>query len=242
MKNSTGSKAGYGVDAPGVIRNLGLACVILCLISIFFPVIKIGSLTLEISGLFLSGLGCGLGALLMLAYSLYGKYRHRDRMLNYIAWTGREQVLDIGTGLGLLMIGAAHRLTTGRATGIDIWNTEDLTGNNVQGALMNAQIEGVDEKVVIRNENVMHMTFSDDTFDIILSNMCIHNIYDAPGRKIACEQIARVLKPGGTAVISDWRHVKEYTLNFKQLGLETRLLSARYFTTFPAITTVIVKK
>ncbi len=88
----------------------------------------------------------------------------------------------------------------------------------------------------------MDMSFANNTFDVILTNMCIHNIYNVEGRKTACKEIGRVLKTGGTAVVSDWRHVKEYNRNFKDLGLQTQLLPAQYFTTFPAITTVIVKK
>ena len=63
-------------------------------------------------------------------------------MLNYITWTGNEQVLDIGTRQGLSIIGAAKRLTTGNSTGIDIWNAEGLSNNNLQTALNNAAAEG----------------------------------------------------------------------------------------------------
>lgn len=236
------NKGKYGLDAPGVIRNLFLAATVLCGIAIVLPIVKIGSVIIDASGLIWSGLGCGFGALLMVTYSLYGKLKHRDRMLNYVSWRGDEQVLDIGTGKGLLMIGAAKRLTTGKSTGIDIWNTEDLTNNTMQAALANAEAEGVSGKIEIKNENVMNMSFADNTFDVIVSNMCIHNIYDAEGRNTACKEIARVLKVDGTAIISDWRHVKQYNVNFKELGLQTKLLPAQYLTTFPAISTVIVKK
>ena len=50
----------------------------------------------------------------MFAYGLKGKYRTRNLMLSKIKWTGNENVLDIGTGQGLLMNGAAKHLTTGK--------------------------------------------------------------------------------------------------------------------------------
>jgi arsenite methyltransferase len=242
IKIPSNSKASYGVDAPGVIRNLFIAGLVAIIISIFFPVIQIGSVTIIASGFIWIGIGFAAGGVLMLAYSLSGKYKHRDRMLNLIKWTGTEQVLDIGTGKGLLMIGAAKKLTTGKSTGIDIWNSADLTGNNVEAALNNAVTEGVKDKIEVLNENVMTMSFADETFDVILSNMCLHNIYNKEGRMTACREITRVLKTEGEAIIADFRHMKEYKGNFNELGLQTTLLPANYFTTFPAVGILVVKK
>jgi ubiquinone/menaquinone biosynthesis C-methylase UbiE len=239
---SNKTKPNYGIDAPGVIRNLFLGGAAFAAVSIFFPHIRIGSVNIDATGLIWSGLGCALGGVLMLAYSLSGKYKHRDRMLNLITWTGNEHVLDIGTGRGLLMIGAAKRLTTGRSSGIDIWNAEDLSANNIENATQNAKIEGVADKIEILNENVMSMNFADNSFDVILTNMVIHNIYDKAGRKKACEEIVRVLKPGGKGIIADFRHVSEYKKNFDEIGVKTEHLQANYLTTFPAVGMVVITK
>lgn len=204
--------------------------------------IKIGPVIIETGGFGITASCLILGGFLMLFYSLKGKYMHRDRMLNIIPWRGDEQVLDAGTGKGLLMIGAAKKLTSGKATGIDIWNAEDLTGNNYDNAMNNAIIEGVADKVQILNENVMSMSFPDELFDVVVTNQVIHNIYNKPGRYKACQEIARVLKHDGTAIISDWKHMSEYKKNFDTLGLETRMLSANYFITYPPLRILVVKK
>ena len=49
-----------------------------------------------------------------------------------------------------------------------------------------------------------------------------------------------ILKPVVKQVLQ--RLVKKYNRNFKELNFETQLLPANYFTTFPAVTTVNVKK
>lgn len=235
-------KARYGVDAPGVIRNLILSGVVLFIIIIFFPVIRIGNVQILTPGLVWMASFLIIGGLLMLFYSLKGKFIHRDRMLGLHQWRGDEQVLDVGTGKGLLLIGAAKHLTTGRATGVDIWNAEDLSGNNYQNAMNNATIEGVANCVQILNENAMEMSFADESFDVIVTNQVIHNIYNKAGRQRACEEIARVLKPGGKAIISDWKHMNEYYESFNSLGLRTEMLGANYLTTYPPLKVLVIKK
>ena len=88
----------------------------------------------------------------------------------------------------------------------------------------------------------MHMGFADSSFDVILTNLCLHNIYNKEGRADACKEISRVLKHGGTAVISDFRHVKQYKSNFDQLGLQTQLFWPNYLTTFPPLRILVVMK
>src|SRR4029078_5309094 len=104
-------KANYGIDAPTVLRNLSVASVAGI----------VGGLVLlryvgPIGRPFLSmGSGCGLGALLLLWSSLFGKFRARDALLSAVPWRGDEQVLDVGCGHGLILVGGAERATGGHA-------------------------------------------------------------------------------------------------------------------------------
>lgn len=243
MNPTTSSgKVNYGIDAPGVIRYLLIFGSLLIISVIIFPHIKIGGADIDTRGFIWSGASCMLAGLLMLFYSLKGKQHHRDRMLNMIEWNGDEQVLDVGTGLGLLMIGAAKRLNMGRSTGVDIWSLTDLSRNTKENTIKNAVLEGVGNKCAIMNEDATEMSFADETFDVVLSNLCIHNIYEKTGRLQACQEIARVLKKGGTAIISDFRHMQEYRYNFTNMGLDTKMMGANYLTTFPPLNILVVKK
>src|SRR5204863_1576997 len=96
-----------------------------------------------------AGLSCGAMGLWMIYDSKIGKVREREYYLDRLTWRGDERVLDVGCGLGLFLIGAAKRLTTGRAVGIDLWQAEDLSGNTPDGTRNNAKIEGQAEKVEV---------------------------------------------------------------------------------------------
>jgi arsenite methyltransferase len=232
----------YGIDAPHVIRNLvltGLAVMLLCSI---FRSITIGPVTfLLFPGLLWGGGWIIAGGAMMYMYSKVGKFRHRTRMLDQIRWSGDENALDVGTGRGLLLIGAAKRITTGKAVGIDIWNQEDLSGNNLQNLERNIELEGVRDKTEIKKEDAQKMSFPNDSFDVVVSLACLHNIYNVPGRNQACHEIARVLKPGGTAIISDFRHTNDYLAAFAGAGLDAQKLPLT-FDTFPPMRIVTARK
>ena len=240
-------KPDYGIDAPGVIRNNFLVGAAILAIAIAFPKVKIGSvLFLLIPGFLYPAASFLIIGGLMLLYALKGKFRHRERMLAKVPWTGSEQVLDAGAGRGLLLIGAAKRLAagpaSGHATGIDIWNAEDLSGNGPEGLKANIALEGVAERTTILSEDAQSMSFPDTSFDVVLSNLCLHNIYNRPGRDKACAEIARVLKPGGLAVISDYKHVRQYAAEFTKLGLKVELCPLDWTGTFPPLRILIARK
>lgn len=211
------AKADYGIDAPGVIRNLALVGLALIIIRIFTPVIALGPV--RIIKFEWTGYALLATAGLMILYSRVGKMRHRDRMIRMAGLHGNENVLDVGTGRGLLLIGAAKKLTTGHAVGIDVWNAEDLSDNNRERTEKNLAAEGVAGRCELLNEPAQKMSFADSTFDVVLSNMCIHNIAERAERDRACLEIARVLRPGGVALISDYKNTRDYARVFKKAGL-----------------------
>lgn len=214
-------KPDYGIDAPGVVRNLlalGAVGLGLCLVGAIMGRPLVVSIPLGGTRLLLplarmggfAGTGFAVMGFWMLWESKIGKIRSRDKLLDHLSWTGAERVLDVGCGRGLLLIGAARRLTTGSATGIDLWQTEDLSGNRPEATRENARLEGVADRVDVRTADMRKLPFADGSFDVIVSSAAIHNLYAAKDRSRAIAEICRVLKPGGRALIDDIRHGAEY--------------------------------
>ncbi|WP_263385271.1 class I SAM-dependent methyltransferase [Granulicella arctica] len=237
-------KPDYGVDAPAVMRNLFLIGALCLLIAVFGPhIITLGQVSILPKPMF----GWTAGFLLVegflfLFYVKVGKFYHRDKMLSLHTWRGDELVLDVGCGRGLLLAGAAKLIPDGHATGIDVWSNVDMGGNSAEATHHNLKLEGVESRTTLLSESAAEMTFPDATFDVIVSNLCLHNIYDRPTRLRALHEIVRVLKPGGTALISDYKHTGEYAAEFVDCGLAVTKKRGDPITTFPPLTIVIARK
>ena len=225
----------YGIDAPAVVVSLLVLGFLLILLTYFLPK-TLGMVSLILGNLlFLQGI-------LMLLYARFGKFRHRDRMLSMLNWSGGEKVLDVGTGRGLLLIGAAQRLKNGLAIGIDIWRGKDLSGNEMKNTQENILLAQVSKTAKVESQDVQYLTFPDASFDYVLSNLVLHNIEEEQGQKMACQQIYRVLVPGGVALISDMKNISLYSSQFEKLGAKTQRFGPYFFTTFPPLAILRVEK
>ena len=215
----------YGLDAPAAVRNM-LIVAALGIISLIARLRGVWSrqdaIAVIARPVMLGGLSFGAMALWMIYDSKIGKIRERETYLDKINWSGHERVLDVGCGLGLFLIGAAKRLKTGRAVGIDLWQAEDLSGNTPAGTLNNATIEGVADKVEVHTGDARKLPFDDASFNVVLSSMALHNIYNADERQTAVREIARVLKSGGRVLILDVRHTNQYAATLRDAGLVAR--------------------
>ena len=223
MKNN--HRPNYGLDAPRAVRNLFIVAA-LGIISLITRLLGVWSrhdiIAVIARPLIGAGLSCGAMGLWMVYDSKIGKVREREDYLDKIVWRGDERVLDVGCGLGLFLIGAAKRLKTGRAVGIDLWQAEDLSGNTAAGTLNNATIEGVADKVEVHTGDARKLPFDDASFNVVLSSMALHNIYNADERQTAVREIARVLKSGGRVLILDVRHTNQYAATLRDAGLDAR--------------------
>jgi ubiquinone/menaquinone biosynthesis C-methylase UbiE len=246
MQNSTYPNGDYGIDAPPVIRNLFLAGTASIIAGIFlnYLVARIQAVIATI--LLLWGLFAGVSmivtAALMLWSSKIGKLQFREKLIDSLALRGSETVIDVGCGRGLLLNAAARRLTTGKAIGLDLWQSVDQSGNNPDATLANARTEGVAGLVEVKTGDMRELPFEDQTVDVVVSSLAIHNIPNKEGRVKAIQEIARVLKPQGQVALLDFQYTDEYAQALQALGWREVKLSGLQFQMFPPVRVVTGKK
>lgn len=148
----------------------------------------------------------------------------RKQIFDSIALRGDERVLDVGCGSGLLLNGAAMRLTSGKATGIDIWAPHG-GGGNFALLMKNAKAEGVADKIEFKQADVRQLPFEDASFDVIVSSGALHHIsHNMPDHEQALNEMVRALKPGGKIVLWDTNHmVKGYASRMKSIGIASEV-------------------
>ncbi len=129
-----------------------------------------------------------------------GKLIMRDKLIAELNLKGSEKCLDIGCGRGLLTVGIAKKLTTGKVIGLDHWQATFEYKYGRQMAENNVQIEGVANFVEIVDGDALKLPFETEQFDIITSSLVIHHVKD--GNK-AFNEMWRVLKPYGIIAIAD---------------------------------------
>lgn len=207
----------YGFDEPVWPILLSLVGVILLIV---------GFLSLKVFNIpILSGI-CFVCTVVFF-FSAAG-YIYTTRQGKFLVWAeillqldlrGDEQLIDLGCGRGAVLLMAAKLLPRGKATGIDIWNTKEQSGNASSVTQRNAEQERVAERVELHTADTRKLPFADSSFDLVVSSMAIHNIREAEGRKQAINEAVRVLKPGGKLVIVDFAETRGYEERMRELKM-----------------------
>lgn len=210
-------KGDYGFDAPYVPLLMTLGALPLLVGAV------VQGLDGRLDGLLSMGLS---GAFLLFCAGSYvyttrsGKFLAWNELLEGVKLRGDEHVLDLGCGRGAVLLLAAQRVPAGRASGIDLWSTTDQSGNALETTRRNAALEGVAERVELHTGDMRKLPFPDSSFDLVVSSLAIHNIPDAAGRADAIREAARVLKPGGRALLADFRFTRDYAEQSVKAGLQ----------------------
>jgi ubiquinone/menaquinone biosynthesis C-methylase UbiE len=111
-----------------------------------------------------------------------------------VTYCSAGSILDIGMGPGWLLITLHQKSPAVRLTGLD------TSSAMVAKARKNLANAGLHEIIEVKEGNASAMPFSEDSFDTVVSTGSIHHWKEPTA---GLNEIYRVLKPGGYALIYD---------------------------------------
>jgi len=170
-------RGSYGIDAPYAFAVVGVAILADLVMSIVVAITS-GRVRQFVPVLILLTV-----AAFILHSTLRGKFVVWAELLNKLNLRGDERIPDLGCGRGAVLLLAAQHLTSGRAVGVDLWRGFDQSGNSEEATRRNAIAEGVADRVDLHTGDITTLPFQDNSFDLIVSSLAIHNIRQRAGRE-----------------------------------------------------------
>ncbi len=143
------------------------------------------------------------GLFILVGSTHSSKIKMRAKIISIVQPKDDAQVLDVGTGAGLLAIGFAKATKNGKVVGVDIWSQRSMLGSKLETAVRNAEVEGVKSRVEFKTGDARNLPFPDGHFDIVVASMVIHTIRKAEDKRKALSEMVRVLKPRGKFAIME---------------------------------------
>jgi arsenite methyltransferase len=164
-----------------------------------------------------SAIGIAASAALYIYATKAGKFEVWNEIFDDLQLHGDETVLDMGCGRGAVLLAAAKRLPNGRAIGVDLWQA-DQTDNSPSATLANAKLENVADRIELHTADMTALPFDDNSVDVIVSSLAIHNISSHDGRRKALTEAMRVLRPGGRLAIADLWETRQHAAHLRERG------------------------
>jgi SAM-dependent methyltransferase len=135
---------------------------------------------------------------------------YRKRILELVATAKPTSLLDLGChdGVWTEQLVAAAGGSVQRVAGVEL----------VEGARQQAEERGIEAVAADLNET---LPFADDSFELVHANQVIEHVLDLD---LFVTEIARVLRPGGRAIIctenlASWHNIAALTLGFMPFSL-----------------------
>ncbi len=162
-----------------------------------------------------------VGLTCMSCWIIYSARVYKPQLLSdlvdNLALSGDEIVLDLGCGGGDFLIETAKQLPSGRACGLDLWSEE----GEMESVISEAKEAGVAKRIELKRGDMRHLPYPDSSFDLITSSFALHALEHRRDRKRALAEMRRVLKPGGKAIIIDTHHGKHTQRHLSGSGRTT---------------------
>jgi ubiquinone/menaquinone biosynthesis C-methylase UbiE len=87
---------------------------------------------------------------------------------------------------------------------------KDQSGNAKSATWANALALSVADRVALDTGDMRSLPYSDESFDVVVSSLAIHNVPGVADRTKAVSEAWSVLRPGGRLLLADIAHVGRY--------------------------------
>lgn len=131
-----------------------------------------------------------------------------DLIIQKLGSDVKGDVVDIGSGNGVLSVKLAMQNKEACVTGMDYWGADWEYSKSVCES--NAQKAGVENRVHFQKGDASKLDFVSETFDGAVSNLTFHEVKSAADTRSVVQEALRVVKPGGSFAFIDYFYEEKY--------------------------------
>jgi len=176
-------------------------------------------------------------AMWMLWDSKIGKMRNREQLLDAVRFTANARVLDVGCGRGLHAHRRCQTAHHGNRISIDLWQLRISPAIAPKRRWRTRSVKACPIASTCKRPTCARSP-SPTPPSTSLSLLSHPQYLRCRGTPAAIAEIARVLKPGGEAVIDDIRHGREYAASFAANGCTSKSVGSSVMAVLMAILTM----